>query len=380
VLQGEADGTKRPGFAFVRRGDGIVAETLIVGVQVVRWAVGLACIAAMGLDAAFADDYIEPLAVDPPPAPVAETEDKPPDPLLDRTHAKLHAFMWRTAMHVDGWFGSTTTEDVYAAETRGSMTPIVLWDEFNGLSQKFRFKVRMPLPHMDERYNAFIGTFSRDEFVTEREQASGAIPRQRTGGEVEQDETLVGIQYRGRRQGGRLEADAGIRIRSPIDPFVKGTYRFERPISETGIFSLRQTAFWQNSEGLGFTSRIDFERAFERDTLLRWTASGTISEESEGVRGYSALTMYRTLSGKRAVGGQLFTSGEFDAAVPLGEYGVRVAYRKRIFRDWLVLELRPSVTWPKDDPDQTRKASWGFGVGFEMFFGQDEFQARPATF
>jgi len=125
---------------------------------------------------------------------------------------------------------------------------------------------------------------------------------------------------------------------------------------------------------------LDVERALDIDALLRWTASGTISEESEGVRGYTALTLYRALSGNRAVAGQVFTSGEFDAAVPLGEYGIRVAYRQRLFRDWLVLELRPSVTWPKDQPNEPRRASWGFGIGFEMFFGIDEFQARPATF
>jgi len=38
------------------------------------------------------------------------------------------------------------------------------------------------------------------------------------------------------------------------------------------------------------------------------------------------------------------------------------------------------VTWPKDQPEQPRKPSWGIGIGFEMFFGTNEFQARPATF
>jgi hypothetical protein len=298
---------------------------------------------------------------------------------VDRAHQGLHEFLWRSAMHVDGWFGAEMPEQVYAGNTLGSITPIVLWDEFNGFSQKFRFRVKMPLPHLDERFNAFVGTFSPDEFVTERDQASGAIPRQRSGGTIEQDETLLGIQYR-EREGGRFEADAGIRIRSPIDPFVKGGYRFEHVTDNHFILSLRETGFWRNSEGFGLTSRVDVERALDIDAMVRWTASGTISQESEGVRGYSALTLYNGLRGDRAIAGQIFTSGEFDAAVPLGEYGIRVAYRQRLFRDWFVLELRPSVTWPKDDPNQPRKASWGLGIGFEMSFGVDEFQARPITF
>lgn len=312
----------------------------------------------------------------PSPDPVVT---EPADNWVDRTHNGLHSFLWRSAMRVDRWFGADVSEEVYAQDTRGSVTPIVLWDEFHGFRQKFRFRVRMPLPHLGERYNAFIGTFSRDEFVTEREQQSGAIPRQRSRGEIDQDQTLLGIQYRERDRGARFEADAGIRIRSPIDPFVKVGYRFEHTTDHHIVLTFREIGFWQDSEGFGFTSRIDIERALDVDSLIRWTASGAISQESDGVRGYASLTWYRALSNSRGIAAQIFTSGEFDAPVPLGEYGLRVAYRKRVLRDWLVLELRPSITWPREHRDEPRKPSWGIGIGFEMFFGIDGFQARPAT-
>jgi len=347
----------------------------------VPWAVKIVCV----LFAQIAMAPLVPYAVaDDTPGvahpPDLDSERKEQDAWMDRAHHGLHGFLWRSAMRVDGWFGAEMPEHVYEGNTQGSITPIVLWDEFNGFDHKFRFRVNMPLPHLDERYNAFIGTFSRDEFVTERDQESGAIPRQRSGGTVEEDQTLVGIQYRERDEGGRFEADAGIRIRSPVDPFVKGGYRFEHTTDGHVLLRLRETGFWQNSEGFGLTTRLDVERALDIDSLVRWTASGTISQETEGIRGYTALTYYRGLSQDRAVAAQLFTAGEFDAAVPLGEYGIIAAYRQRLFRDWLVLELRPSVTWPKNRRDQPREASWGFGIGFEMSFGVDEFQARPATF
>lgn len=303
-----------------------------------------------------------------------------PNQWIDRAHRGLHAVVWRSAMRIDQWFGAEMPEQAYRERARGSITPVLLWDEFGGPDQKFRFRAKLPLPHLDERYDAFIGTFSRDEFVTEREQESGAIPRQHARGEVEEDQTLVGIRYRDPKQGGRFEANAGLRIRSPIDPFVKAGYRYERGRRERVLLSLRETLFWQNSEQFGLTSRVDLERMFGDTWLVRWTGSGTISEESAGVRGYTALTAYRGLPSRRAVGAQLFTAGEFDAAVPLGEYGAKMAYRQSVLREWLVLEIRPSVTWPKDRPEQPRKASWGLGIGFEMFFGMDEFQARPATF
>ena len=190
---------------------------------------------------------------------------------------------------------------------------------------------------------------------------------------------MLGVRYRP-KEGGRFDAGAGIRLGSPIDPFVKVGYRYERGTLERIHLRLNETVFWENSEGFGLTSRVDLERVFDDVWLARWTGSGTFSEKTEGVRGYTSLTAYRELPKRRAVGGQLFMSGEFESAVPVGEYGIRAAYRRSIVRDWLVMEIRPSVTWPKDQPEQPRAPSWGIGIGFEMFFGTNEFQARPATF
>jgi hypothetical protein len=299
------------------------------------------------------------------------------DPWIDRAHNGVFNAVWRSAMRMDHWFGATG-EDVIYQKTSGSLAPALLWDEFDGFQPRLRFQVDVPLPHLNERLHAFIGRVNRDEYVTERSLESGAFARQY--GPADEDETLLGIRYREPRQGGRWEADAGLRIRSPLDPFIKGSYRFTHGSSENTLFAFRETVFWQNSEKAGFTSRADIERILHDTWLLRWTISGTISEKSEGVRGYSALTMMRGLPKRRAIAAELFSAGEFDSDVPLGDFGMKVAYRRSISRDWLVLETRLSLTWPKDHPEQERSATWGVGIGLEMFFGTGEFLARPVTF
>ena len=300
-----------------------------------------------------------------------------PDPWIDRAHAGVFNAVWRSAMRMDQWFGSTADEAAYM-ETSGSIAPALLYDEFDGLQPRLRFQVDMPLPQINERFHAFIGRVNRDEYVTERRPGSGAFARQY--GPVEDDETLLGIRYREPSQGGRWEADAGLRLASPLDPFVKGSYRWDHGTSEKTLFSLRETVFWQNSEKFGLTSRIDIERVLDDTWLLRWTGSGTISQRTEGVRGYSALNLIHGLPDRRAICAELFTEGEFDADVPLGDYGLKLAYRTSVSRDWLVLETRLSVTFPKDQPWQTREATLGVGIGLEMFFGTDQFLARPVTF
>jgi hypothetical protein len=300
------------------------------------------------------------------------------DPWIDRAHQGVFNAVWRSAMRMDHLFGGGNDDAAYM-QTTGSIAPALLYDEFDGFQPRLRFQVDVPLPQINERFHAFIGRVNPDEYVTERRPGSGAFARQ-YGGPAEEDDTLFGIRYRDPKDGGHWDADAGLRIRSPLDPFVKGSYRFDRGSSERTLVSFRETAFWQNSEKFGFTSRVDVERILREVYLLRWTTSATISERSDGVKGYMSLIAMRGLPDRRAVAAELFTEGEMDADVPLGNYGLKLAYRRSVSRDWLVLETRLSLTFPKDFPTQEREPIWGIGVGLEMFFGTDEFLARPVTF
>jgi hypothetical protein len=268
-------------------------------------------------------------------------------------------------MRMDRWFGSDASEAAYL-QTSGSIAPALLWDEFDGFQPRVRFQVDVPLPQLNERFHAFIGRVNREEYVTESSPGSGAFARQY--GPIEDDETLFGIRYRDPKQGGNFDADAGLRLRSPLDPFVKGSYNFMKGNSERVLLSLRETVFWQNSEKFGITSRIDVEKVLRDMWLFRWTGAATFSERSEGVRGYTSLNVLRGLPNRRAIAAELFTKGELDSDVPLGDYGLKVAYRRSISRDWLILESRVSLTFPKDEPWQVREATWGVGIGLEMFF------------
>jgi hypothetical protein len=324
----------------------------------------------------------EPQAVPTPPQsdpPDIRQRGESDDEWLDRTQQGVHGLVWRSAMHVDRWFGSREPEGAYQRAS-GSIAPALLWDEFDGFQPKVRFRINLPLPRVNERLNAFVGRVDRDEYVTERTPQSGAFRRQY--GELGEEQTLAGLVYRTPpKQGSRFDAGLGIRVRLPLDPYVKASHVYERGDSMSGLLSLRQTAFWQNSQHSGFTSRVDLEKLFADDLwLVRWTTSGSISEKSDGVYGYSAITALRGLPDRRAIAFEAGMDGETDARVPLHEFGFKAAYRQSIARDWLVMEVRTSLTWPKEEPEQPRSPSWGVGIGFEMFFGTDEFLARPVTF
>ena len=129
--------------------------------------------------------------------------------------------------------------------------------------------------------------------------------------------------------------------------------------------------FWEESERFGATTRIDLERLLSDDFLVRLTASATFTQETEGVRWFSQLTLYQNLHEGRALSYQVGITAESDSEVPITDYGLRVIYRRSIFnREWLFLELRSSITWPRENLLERRVSNLGAGVALEMMFGE----------
>jgi hypothetical protein len=313
-----------------------------------------------------------------PNGPAKQSDQDVPYQWLDKTRQALYDTMWHSAEHVDRWFGSVEDDAVYR-QVYGSIAPALLYTQYDGLRAKVRFNMNFPLPQVNDRIHAFVGRFDPSEFVTERNEPSGSIPR--TYGPPTEDQTLLGIGYhQPDKQGSRFDAGSGIRLGIPIDPYIKGSYIYERGKTDTGLFSLRETLFWQNSEGAGETTRFDLERIFDSHLLARYTLSGTRSQKSEGLRGYSSILLLHGMPNRRAIAFEVGVDGQTAARVPLHDYGFKAAYRQGIVRRWLIMEVRTSVDWPKDFCWQHRSASLGIGLGFEMLLGTEEFLARPVTF
>jgi len=297
---------------------------------------------------------------------------------LDTTRKVLYNTLWKSTRYVDSFFGSAQDDTIYQ-KFYGSIAPAVFYTEYDQMRTQVRFNMNFPFPMANDRLHAFIGRFDPNEFITERDEPSGSLAR--TYGPPTEDQTLLGIGYhQPERQGGRFEAGAGVRLRFPMDPYVKGSYVFERGKSETGLFSVRETLFWQNSEGAGETTRLDLERIFDSTWLARYTISGTRSQKSDGLRGYTSVLLLHGIADRRAIAFEAGLDGQTEASVQLHDYGFKIAYRQGILRRWLIMELRTSVDWPRDYIYQQRSASFGVGLGFEMLFGTEEFLARPITF
>ena len=305
-----------------------------------------------------------------PPRQLTELcKDKPGGPAwLDRMQAGLYRAMCLTSARFDGFFGSARFDDEYQS-THGSVSIGALWDERDGLDPALRFRLRMKLPQLSDRFNVFIGRVDREEHVTELRDDFDTLPRQ--FGQDEDDAVLLGLGYSRPAHGaGDIDFDIGTELALPLDPYVKTRYRIALPFFEHNVLRFRETVFWQESEQFGTTTRFDLERLLDERFLARWTGSVTWSQDTDGVRWLSSLTLFQRLGTGRALAYQLGASGESSRDVPLEDYGFRLIYRRSVLRDWLFLELRSGISWPRETLLEARERNLNVGAAVEMTFGE----------
>jgi hypothetical protein len=168
----------------------------------------------------------------------------------------------------------------------------------------------------------------------------------------------------------RLSLGAGVRLRTPPDPFVQASYWYQDRLTENLLFRARQTVFWENEDGFGTSTRLVFERGLGPTRMLRWNNYLRVSEATDGMRWNTNLTLFNALSARRAIALRGGIRGETGREVNPIEYQVMLIHRQRIFRDWLFLELRGGGGWIRQELSEPREFVPEAAVVLEMSFGR----------
>jgi hypothetical protein len=244
---------------------------------------------------------------------------------LDESRRRLTETFCGATLWFDGLFGGTP--DVQNARAvSGRIELSGLHTDFEGLDTKARLRLNYDLPNLERRVRVFLG---REEpgFTSDRQE--GFAIRSAVFGLDERDEWLAGLGYRPPgRYLQRVDFRVGARIKSSPEIFVQSRYRRNVFLGSNDVWRFRETVFWENRDGFGSTTSMDWDRVLRRDLLLRWGNVGTISEASDGLEWRSAIVLYKNLRGLRAVAGELFARGATAAAVSFRELGARAVYRQ----------------------------------------------------
>lgn len=206
-------------------------------------------------------------------------QERPADAtVLERVRRRLTMTTCASSAWLDGLFGNQFRYEDYRA-TYGSVSAGGLWSDYDGFDPRLRFRVRLQLPQWDERISAFAGRVGEEDYISDTEGDFEALPT-RQFGNLEDESVLVGLGYSSpERTGNDFDLGVGVRVDLPLDPYARARYEIVRAFAEHYVFTARETVFWQNSEGLGTTTRLYLDRAISDALLLRWANLGKYTEE-----------------------------------------------------------------------------------------------------
>jgi hypothetical protein len=273
-----------------------------------------------------------------------------------------------TALWFDGLFGDLRY-DRDSSETFGRLGLFQNYDRRDQLDTRFKLRARYALPNMKNRLRLTLARGDEQRLVEER--PSGVQKPLPQGFQfVDDDAWLLGLGYsKTNSLEDGFDFGVGVRLNSPVDPYVKVAYRHNLIFSDNTMLRFRQTPFWRDSRGFGSTTQLTLDHLAAENVLLRWGNSGTVAEDTEGLDWSTSISAFQSLKKRRAISYAALLQGETGADVRLQNYGVETTYRQPTIRKWLFLELSASVTWPRETLEEERKINPGVGFGFEMYFG-----------
>jgi hypothetical protein len=308
------------------------------------------------------------------PDPVSTTAQQEPvtaeekDPLLDRTQARVESVVTSTAQVVDNIFGSADVEEE-ASVTRGRLSVGGQWDQRDGLRERLRLKARFALPALEERTSFFFGRGDVNDFVDgSADDNIDTLPSRFN--DFQDEDWLLGIGYsRDAKLRRGWSFGVGVRMKTPLEPFVRATYRWNRAFSDNWLWRVEPRVFVQSQRGAGISVQNVVDHVLDDTWLLRSYSVVVAEEEVEGVSWTSKLVAYQNLSKKHALSYAVYDE------VPLRDYGFELRYRRQISREWLFVELLTYINWPRDFLIEERERNLGVGIEFEMQFG--DWPGRP---
>jgi hypothetical protein len=316
-----------------------------------------------------------------PPAPDASPMEICAQPaendltVLQRVRRSLTVTACASSAWLDGLFGDQIHYDDYHA-TYGTVTAGGLWSDYDGLDPRLRFRARLQLPQWDERISAFAGRVGQEDYISDTEGDFDALPT-RQFGTLEDESVLLGLGYSSpKRTGNDFDAGVGVRVDIPLDPYARARYEIVRSFADRYVFSARETVFWQNTEGFGTTTRVNVDRVLSDRFLLRWSNLGKYTEETVGLEWYTQVTLFQSVGQRTGLAWQAQMEGATDNEVQITRNSARLILRRQLTPEWLIMELRGGVSWPRRKLSEDRDPSPEVGIAFEMQFGQKRDRVR----
>jgi len=201
-------------------------------------------------------------------------------------------------------------------------------------------KAKLDIPKTQKRLQLFVESIDADESDTQQTSINEAI---------ESQEQSIGLRFLNLDSKlWKITTIAGVRIHQGLDPL--GRIRFRR-LAEKGLWTYRftESIFWFESDGAGETTRFDMDHPLTKRLLFRSTSQATWKNINNYFDLGQNLIVFQNISKHKFLAYQIGVRGIKDSESYTTDYFYSVRYRQQMHKNWLFLELIPSINHPREN-------------------------------
>ncbi len=293
-----------------------------------------------------------------PTADQVETNPEEEDPgTLDTVHETVSDRVRGAATWLDSFLGD---ERFLEEDNRTTVTMRLdtILEERRGLELKPRVNARIVLPRTERRFHLVVGRDDDEQGIDSTQK-----PDETPG----TDDSDVGLQYFLKATArNNIRGEVGLRFNDLTpNPYAGARYRHTLPL---GSWVARGYQRMRNYRVEGWESQttIDFERLLGEGLFFRASTTGSWFEQEPGYYYGQYFSIFHWIEGSGLCTYEWNNSLQTRPSNELKETQLRFRFSRRVFRDWILFEIAPQVTW-REEIDY--EPALGIMLRLELLFG-----------
>jgi hypothetical protein len=265
---------------------------------------------------------------------------------MDYKHCIYSGRTLATARWFDDLFGDWH-EDEASMQLR--IITQVTSEEFEGASMKVTVRASAELPNARRRVRLIVSDENDPEEVFNREAGTGTRRNRQLRGEDNRSSAALRWSPFS-KEALDTTMDVGVRGVDPPDLFVRARARKTWSLTQDSIARVAQTFRYGSESKERSVTQIDFERAMDENSVLRFsnTYDYFAPRNSEGFYWAHTLSLSHAFRRARSLSYGVSLGGPTQPNWVVESYGPWMAFRRPFLRPYLFYEVEPRYSWYRD--------------------------------
>ncbi|ASK19144.1 hypothetical protein [Halomonas sp. N3-2A] len=281
--------------------------------------------------------------------------------------ASIGNWVDNTSRNIDSFFGGDQSA---SADNRSYLRlgQEIDWMEGEGTNGDISVRYRIDLPTTEDRLRLIIESDPEESQGTLAEQGSGRLYNDQR----DRRTSTFGLDWlesRDKRENWSNRFGAGVRLRLPLDPYVRFTSErlWDLKDSPWQLESFNRLS-WFNNSGYSARTEWDLGRPLSTNRHLRFITNVQWREEEDTLEYSEVVQLNQRLNSRSALRYSAIAIGESLSSPRMTNYYLQTRYRRDIHKGILFADVIPELHFQREVSYDPR---WAMTLRVEMYFQRE---------